>query len=433
MKRGQGRIPSFYSCLPGAEWYRVGLLFFALLASVRPLPAYSVLSHEAIVDSAWGQSIQPLLLSRYPQSTKDDLQHAHAYAYAGCIVQDMGYYPFGSHFFSDLVHYVRSGDFVVNLLQDAENVDEYAFALGALAHYAADTQGHSIAVNPSVAMEYPKLERRFGKIVTYADKPSAHMQVEFAFDVLQVAHGAYAPQSYHDFIGFEVARPLLERAFRQTYSLELTDVFGNLDLALSTYRHAVSSVIPAMTRAAWQIKKDELVKNQPGLTRRQFLYNVSRASYRKDWGRDYKQPNFAARTLAFVVRILPKIGPLKALNFHAPTAQTEALFLNSFNHTMDVYRGLLAGQQAAALSLANLDFDTGAPTRPTEYSLADSTYSQLAVTLARKEIATIDPKLRANVLEFYRDPSLAFATKRNASRWKATLAALEKIKAASKN
>ena len=60
----------------------------------------------------------------------------------GCIIQDMGYYPFGSKFFSDLVHYVRTGDFVANLIGEAQNLDEYAFALGALAHYAADTQGH---------------------------------------------------------------------------------------------------------------------------------------------------------------------------------------------------------------------------------------------------------------------------------------------------
>jgi hypothetical protein len=418
----------FLSCLPGAVRHRVGIVFFVLLFAVRPLPAYSVLSHEAIIDSAWGQSIQPLLLQRYPQSTSDEFVRAHAYAYGGCIVQDMGYYPFGSHFFSDLVHYVRSGDFVVNLLQSAENLNEYAFALGALAHYAADTQGHSLAVNPSVGMQYPKLERRFGKIVTYADKPSAHLQVEFGFDVLQVAHGSYAPQAYHDFIGFEVARPLLERAFRKTYSLELSDVFANVDLALSSYRHVVSSFIPTMTRAAWHIRKDELIKAQPGLTKRQFLYNVSRASYRKEWGRDYRQPPFAARALAFVVRILPKVGPLRTLNFHAPTPQTEQLFQTSFNRTLDVYRGFLAEELAAHLVLANRDFDTGELTRPTEYSLADNTYSQLVVELARQNSAAIDPQLRANVLEFYRDPGLSFATRKSPARWKATLEALDKLK-----
>src|SRR5580704_13548732 len=265
---------------PGVSWRRAGILVTALLCSALPSRGYSVLSHAAIIDSAWDGSLKPLLLQRFPQSTPPDLRQAHGYAYAGCILQDMGYYPFGSRFFSDLVHYVRSGDFVTNLVRGAQDLDEYAFALGALAHFAADTEGHSVAVNRAVALQYPKLARKFGQSVTYADKPSAHMQVEFGFDVLQVAHGSYAPQAYHDFIGFEVARPLLERAFRQTYSLEMTDVFHDLDLALSTYRHTVSSIIPTATRAAWHLKKSELAKVQPAATRRRFVYNLSQASYR---------------------------------------------------------------------------------------------------------------------------------------------------------
>ena len=319
-------------------------------AARHPLRAYSVLSHEAIVDSAWDRSIQPLLLHRFPQSTAADVVHAHAYAYAGCILQDLGYYPFGSRFFSDLVHYVRSGDFVVSLVRGAQDLDEYAFALGALAHYAADTEGHSIAVNRAVALQYPKLAHKYGTSVTYADKPSAHMQVEFGFDVLQVARGNYAPQAYHDFIGFEVARPLLERAFRQTYSLDLADVFDDLDLALSTYRHTVSSIIPTMTRVAWHLKRDELRAMQPAITRRRFVYNLSRASYRKSWGRDYKQPGVGARILAFLIRVLPKIGPLRALDFRTPTPQTDLLFQTSFDRTLYVYRGMLEEEAGADLS-----------------------------------------------------------------------------------
>jgi hypothetical protein len=145
----------------------------------------------------------------------------------------MGYYPFGSKFFSDLVHYTRSGDFVLNLLREAHTVNELAFALGALAHYAADTQGHSVAVNASVPLQYPKLAKKYGKVVTYADDKTSHLRVEFSFDVSQVARGNYAPQAYHDFIGFQVEKPVLERAFRDTYSIELSDIFGDLDLALA--------------------------------------------------------------------------------------------------------------------------------------------------------------------------------------------------------
>jgi hypothetical protein len=328
-----------------------------------------------------------------------------------------------------LVHYVRSGDFVVNLVRGAQDLNEYAFALGAMAHYAADTEGHSVAVNRAVALQYPKLARKYGSSVTYADKPSAHMQVEFGFDVLQVARGNYAPEAYHDFIGFEVARPLLERAFRQTYSLELTDVFSDLDLALSTYRHTVSSIIPTMTRAAWHMKKDDLLAMQPGITRRRFVYNLSRASYRKNWGRDYKQPGVGARLLAFLVRILPKIGPLRTLDFRIPTAQTDRLFQSSFDRTLDVYRSLLGDEDAAKLAIPDRDFDTGEASRPAEYPLADNAYCELAIRLAAKESAAVDSQLLANVLDFFRDLSLPFATKGNAPQWRATLDAIEKLKA----
>ena len=420
--------PQFRSRLPGVVRRRAGALVFALLACTPSLRAYSVLTHEAIIDSAWDGSIKPQLLRRFPQSSPDDLVHAHAYAYAGCILQDMGYYPFGSRFFSDLVHYVRSGDFVVNLVRGAQDVNEYAFALGSLAHYAADTEGHSVAVNRAVALQYSNLRRRYGDVVTYAEKPSAHMQVEFGFDVLQVGRGNYAPQAYHDFIGFEVSRPLLERAFRQTYSLELTDVFHDLDLALSTYRHTVSSIIPTATHAAWRIKKSELSKVQPAVTRQRFIYNLSQASYRKEWSGAYRAPGIGARLLAFLVRILPKIGPLKVLDFKPPTPQTEALFQSSFDRSLSVYRGLLGDESGAKLALPDRDFDTGEATRPAEYPLADAAYSELAVRLAEKQRDAVDPTLRANVQTFFQDLSLPFSTKTDAARWRATLTALEKLR-----
>lgn len=401
----------------------------ALVLLLSPaLQAYSVLTHEAIIDSAWDGNIKPLILKRFPQTTPDQLTEAHGYSYAGCILQDMGYYPFGSKFFSDLVHYVRTGDFVMNLIRDSEDVDEYAFALGALAHYAADTEGHSIAVNRSVPIEYPKLKRKYGPVVTYAEDESAHIKVEFGFDVLQVARGNYAPQSYHDFIGFAVSKPVLERAFHDTYGLDLTDVFGDLDLALRTYRHTVSSLIPEATRVAWQMKKKDLEKTNPRITKRKFIYNLRRASYQKEWKGEYRKPGIGARILAFVLRILPKVGPLKALAFKAPTPQTDQLFQTSFNKTLDVYRGFLRDQGDGDLTLQNRDFDTGALTRPTEYSLADETYAKLAVKLAERNPDDVNPRMRANILDFFRDPQLAYATKKDPKEWAATTAALDKLK-----
>jgi hypothetical protein len=358
------------------------------------------------------------------------LNRAHAHTYAGCIIQDMGYYPFGSRQFSDLVHYVRSGDFVVNLLKEASTLDEYGFALGALAHYAADTQGHSIAVNPSVPIEYPDLAKKFGAVVTYADDKGSHLKVEFGFDVLQVARGNYAPQAYHDFIGFDVSKEVLERAFEDTYSLKLKDVFADLDLALGTYRRAVSSVIPSLTRVAWKLKQDELKSAQPGLTRRKFVYNLSRSSYKKEWNGKYQAPGVGTRILTFLIRILPKVGPLQALKFKPPTAQTARLFETSFNRTLDEYRRLLSAQGAGRLALENRDFDTGAATRPGEYTLADITYAKLARKLAAQQPPTSNPKLIEDVLGFYKDLSQPVATKMDAKEWRETVEAVEKLRAA---
>jgi hypothetical protein len=372
----------------------------ALLMLCPPARAYSVLTHEAIIDSAWTLNIQPALLAKYPDATREQLVIAHGYAYGGAIIQDMGYYPFGSHFFSDLVHYVRSGDFVVNLLNDAQDVNEYAFALGALAHYAADNNGHPVATNQVVPMLYPKLKVKYGRTVTYQDDPTAHLRTEFGFDVIEVAQGHYAPEAYHDFIGFQVSKPLLERAFADTYGIALKSIFVSLDLALGSYRHSVSGVIPEMTKAAWSLKKDEIQKATPGTTRRKFVYNLSRASYRKEWGVQYEKPGCGARFLGFLFHLLPKVGPFKALAFKVPTPEGEKLFMESFNRTLDRYRQFLAQSQAGALKLTNENFDTGKPAHAGDYRMADAACEKLLEKLADGK-ATVPPDLRAAIVSFY--------------------------------
>src|SRR5438477_1499511 len=277
-------------------------LILVLLLGMSCAPdceGYSVLSHEAIVDAAWKDGIVPLLLSRFPNATPEKLLQAHAYAYGVAIIQDIGYYPFGSRFFSDLTHYVRSGDFVLALLEESRDLDEYAFALGALSDYAADASGHQLATNPAVAIMYPGLAKKYGPVVTYVEKPSAHMKVEYGFDVDQVAEGNYASKAYHDFIGFEVSKPVLERAFLRTYSLDMSSAFFSVDMSIGSYRHAVSKVIPNMTKVAWHLKKDEIQNSHPSETKNQFIYHVSNSGYRKEWGHLYEKPGFFSQLAAF--------------------------------------------------------------------------------------------------------------------------------------
>jgi len=165
---------------------RLLALILAVLISSSSAFAYSVLTHEEIVDLLWTGGIQPLLLARFPGLSEDQLSEAHAYAYGGAVIQDLGYYPFGSVEFSNLVHYVRSGDFVLELLSQSQDANEYACALGALAHYASDIAGHP-AVNKAVAMQYPKLRAKYGNSVRYAEDHGAHLKTEFGFDMVQVA------------------------------------------------------------------------------------------------------------------------------------------------------------------------------------------------------------------------------------------------------
>jgi Zinc dependent phospholipase C len=388
------------------------------LLLLLPIPAaysYSVLTHEAIIDSTWNSAIRPLLLKRFPDATADALAQAHAYAYGGCIIQDLGYYPFGGKFFSDLTHYVRSGDFVVNLINGSQDLNEYAFALGALSHYAADNNGHPLAVNRAVPLFYPKLGLKFGKLVTYADNPIAHSRTEFAFDVFQAAKNRYAPAAYKSFIGFEVAKPLLERAFEETYGIRLENVFMNLDLAIGSYRRAVGSILPAMTRVAWQIRKQEIRKDDPSATRRKFLYNLSRSSYEKNWGATYERPGIRSKVLATAFRVLPRIGPLRALAFERLTPATEKLYMASFNSTVDRYRELLSEQDGSRLKLPNDNLDIGKSTGAGQYTLADAAYSRLLHKLQGR-YPEMPQQLRSDILAFYHGMAAGVSTNSNDDR-----------------
>jgi hypothetical protein len=398
-----------------------------ILAVSAPLGAYSVLSHEQVIDLAWEDQIQPMLLQRFPGSTPDDLRRAHAFAYGGSLLQDMGYYPFGKKYFSDLLHYVRTGDFVANLLRDASDLDEYAFALGALAHYSSDNMGHP-TINRITAIEFPKLRARFGNEVTYAEDPKAHIQTEFGFDMVQVAKNRYTTDRYHDFVGFEIAKPLLARAFQETYGMKLSEVLGDEDLAIGSFRRAISKFIPAMTRAALVNRRADIVRETPNFQKKKFLYRLSRANYEREWGKGYRKPGFGSRILAFFLRIIPKRGPATALNFKIPSTKTEDMYIKSMNDTMDNYHALLRQAQRGDLNFADTDFDTGRQTEPAEYSLADQTYAHLLHDTAKQHFSGLSLQLRANILAFYSHPKAPLRTQKNEKEREETERDLQELK-----
>ncbi|MDB5196935.1 MAG: hypothetical protein JWP88_1306 [Flaviaesturariibacter sp.] len=387
-----------------------GLFFGSLL----PAKAYSVLTHEAIIDALWESSIKPLLKKQYPAATEAELVVAHGYAYGGALMPDMGYFPFGSKFFTNLVHYVRSGDFVMTLLQDAHTLNDYAFAIGSLSHYNADKYGHSLGTNKAVPLVYPET-RKYGKIVTYEEDPIAHTRVEFGFDVLQTARGNYASQTYHDFIGFHFADTLLQTVFRKVYGLPLEELFGSYSKAVNSLRWSVKTLFPVITRAAWASKKADIQKAQPGTTARNFRYKMSRKAYNKEFSHEGDKPGFFTRMLSGLITILPKIGPLKPLKFKVPGPEAEKLFVQSFDSVTAHYRAQLNELDNRKIDLTNYDYDTGIKTEPGEYQLADQTYQCLLINLKKEGYTTLNAPLQQTLLRFFATEKSAGAKKNNAA------------------
>jgi hypothetical protein len=383
------------------RWLPLVLTCSFLLAAPPRSAAYSVLTHEEIIDLLWDQQIVPLLKARFPNATPDELKAAHSFAYGGSVIQDIGYYPFGDHLFSDLTHYVRTGDFVQAMLADSQDLNEYAFAIGALSHYISDIHGHPY-INRAVGMEYPELASQYGPSVPYDVDHHAHIRVEFGFDVLQVAKHRYAPEQYHNFIGFQVSQPLLERAFQDTYGLPLKTVMPREELAINTYRRSLSQILPEMTKVALLVKGDQLKQEIPNFNKEHFLYHLSKADYRKSWDGNYEEPGPGAHVLAAMFKVVPKVGPLQAIDFKEPTAQTENLYFKSVDETIDYYgRALQDLRNNTKLDTPNINLDTGNPTKRDEYPLTDATYRILLDDLADQKFKDMDADLRENILQFY--------------------------------
>lgn len=408
----------------------VWLILILCLFNPIPSKAFSVFAHMAIVDASWEKSIVPLLKQKYPGITDEQLKVAHSYAYGGSLVADMGYTPFGNVYFTNLVHYVRSGDFVEALIAEARDCNEYAFSLGALSHYLADKYGHSLATNQVVPLLYPKLGAKFGKVVTYEEDHTSHSRTEFSFDVLQTARGNYESQAYHDFIGFNIAKPVLERAFLKTYGEDINDVFGNVDMTISTFRWAVRRLLPGLTRTAWVLKKDDIMKTRPGMTSRKFHYKIKRREYYQEFGKEREKPKFKEKVYAFFLQIVPKIGPFKILKFKDPGKDGEKLFIASFDSVLHNYSFYLAKLHNDHIELPDIDFDTGKPTALNEYILADQTYEQLIDHLQDKKFMGLSSPLKENILTFFSQADSVKISGHDHTVWAKTHTTLMQIKSA---
>ncbi len=387
----------------GSYAFRAALLLILTL-SASNAAAYSVLTHEELVDIAWSDSIRPLLLARFPGATDEQLREAHAYAYGGSAIQDMGYYPFGKQFFSNLTHYVRTGDFIVWLLENARTIDEYAFAIGALSHYLGDSIGHSEAINLATAVDFPNLRHKYGPSVTYDESPHSHIRTEFAFDIDELADKALAPPAYLRFIGFKVPRKFLERGFVNTYGFDVHELLGRAHPALRSYRTSVRTFIPAFAEAEVVLHRHQFPPHPDDETYRVFAERVARTNYERKWKHAYRGPGFMAHVLAVLVFIVPKVGAVSDLAIKIPNSGTEEWYLHSVNHTIDAFHGILhklAIDGNTPVTLANIDLDTGNHVKLGNYPLADQTYAQLLARLTSKPDRILPEGIRQNIVDYY--------------------------------
>ena len=386
------------------DWLRMVALSLCVLIFFAPnSQAYSVLTHEELIDLAWNDAIRPLLLAKFPGATEAQLRDAHAYAYGGSAIQDMGYYPFGKWFFSDLTHYVRTGDFVAWMLSNARTLDEYAFAIGALSHYVGDSIGHSEAINRATAVEFPKLVNKFGPSITYDESPHGHIRTEFAFDVAELSDGDFPSSAYLEYIGFKVPRRFLERAFEKTYGFDIHEVLGRSRPALRSYKTAVRSFIPALAEAEVVLHRHAFPPHADTEADRIFRERLAKTTFERKWKHTQKGPGFKAHLLAMVVFLVPKIGSASDLAIKIPNEQTYEMYQSSVNHAEDILRDKLHKLRNTGdeVKLANIDLDTGDHVRHGEYPLADATYARLLERLTSRPDRMIPAETKQNIITYY--------------------------------
>ena len=378
----------------------LSLIMTAVVLLIAPTAgeAFSVLAHQAVVDQAWDNTLLPLVRQRFPNATKEELSDARSYAHGGSHLADLGYFPLGSRLFTDLLHYVRTGDFVDRLLAEASSPKEYAFALGALDHYDVDTIGHPQATNRAVALIYPKLRRKYGNEVTYADSPSAHLQTEFRFDVLQVARRGEIPGLFQHSIDFKVPRQFVERVFQENYGFKLDDLFENYDVAVATYRWGFRTLIDETTGIAWQLYRKDIESLEPGMTPQHFLHAMSPAQFEQAFGNAFRQPGYFARFIGGFGNLLPNIGPFKRLPYKPLPPKVRQLYADAFQKASEKYRNDAGATARGGLRLVNLNFDTGRPIQLGEYKPADNAYAELLHRHARNHFVQMPNDLAVDIL-----------------------------------
>lgn len=378
---------------------KAALIILLVVFTCEVSRGFAILSHQAIIDATWDKSIKPLLIKKYPASTDSMLNQAYSYLYGGAVMPDIGYSPFGSLMFTNLVHYVRSGDFVLAVLDEATNLNEYAFGLGLLCHYQADKYGHSLGTNLAVPILFPELKHEHGDVVSYELGRTEHTRVEFGFDVIQTARGNYDLDARHKFVAFKISEEVLERAFKKTYGIELSDIFGSMTIAVETFRFFVKQLMPELTKDAWRARNSSILKLNPKAEEKSYTSKMDRKKYKEEFGR----PGLKSIFFSALIAVIPKLGPTKGLKYKEPDERVDKIFEKCFDAIIDHYSESLQDLETKKLKLDNINYDTGKKTIPGEYMHADETYYDLLLKNKKHKYKDVSKPLKEDLLRYFSD------------------------------
>lgn len=395
-------------------------------ATPQRASAYGLSTHLLLVDLVWASDIRPLLVKSFPCQTEAVYDRARVYAYGGALVQDAGYYLGGQADLSDLTHYARSGDFVSNLFRNATDVDELAFALGALTHYVGDTIGHPDATNQSVPIAFPNLGLKYhSSVVTYEKDPKAHLQVEFGFDVNAAKLGRLRPPALMKDEHPDLSLQQLAFAYYQTYGLTDDLTYARAGLSARSYYGSTEGLLPfgTYTKANVAAFKPVHGTDEAGLQKL-----IDDVASREDWKSHRKH--------AGLPRILgaPLVLFVSKTYIRYPTTETQSKYDRSVVASVDRIREVIASVHATpgdfvplwpadkagdrGQPLPNFNLDTGEVEEPGVYEKSGDIHRKWLSRVSdpaskenrryappQKEPWSVPASAQRNLSTFFADPA----------------------------
>ena len=367
--------------------------------------AFSVTAHQGVVDQAWGLTLVPLIRQRFPNATDRELTEAHAYARGGSISPILVLSARESFVFrpAALRSHRRFRQPSVNWGQLSGRI---CVRLGMLGHYEAPAgiRKRPIFRCPS---SIPSSSRNTATPSPMRTHPRAPT------NSIRCAAGRSSQRNtdlFEHSIDFKVPRDALERAFAETYGLQLNDLFDNYDIAIYTYRWGFRTIINEGTGIAWALYRKDIESNEPGVTSKEFVREISRGDFERQFGKAFLEPGYLPRFVGFLGTLVPDVGPLKRLPFKPLPDSVQKLYFRAYRHASERYVHEVAAICANKAWLENINLDTGRADKSGEYAPADEAWVDLLELHDKSHFANVRDDLASDFRAHFRDrnASLAF-------------------------